>query len=161
MAALARAGLPPEAIELEITESAVMLDPEGALRSLEELTQRGVRFALDDFGTGYSSLAYLQRLPVTSVKIDKSFVKPLFEDEIAQAIVRAVVELGHSLHLSVIAEGVDSAEVMRVITMLGCDAVQGFHIAMPMAASELRTWIAGHGNIRPSAPLKVAESEGA
>jgi diguanylate cyclase (GGDEF)-like protein/PAS domain S-box-containing protein len=162
MAALSRAGLSPDAIELEITESAVMLDPEGALRSLEELTSRGVRFALDDFGTGYSSLAYLQRLPVTSVKVDKSFVKPVFEDEIAQAIVRAVVELGHSLHLSVIAEGVDSAEVLRVITTLGCDAVQGFHIATPMAASALRTWITDHGGIRPTpAPLAVTESEGA
>ena len=96
------------------------------------------------------------------MKVDKSFVKPVFEDEIAQAIVRAVVELGHSLHLSVIAEGVDSAEVLRVITTLGCDAVQGFHIATPMAASALRTWITDHGGIRPTpAPLAVTESEGA
>ena len=158
--AVARSGVPPGSVELEITESAVMLDPEGAIRSLEDLTRKGVRFSLDDFGTGYSSLAYLQRLPVTSVKIDKSFVQPLHGDEVAQAIVRAVVELGHSLHLSVIAEGVDSAEVMQAVTSLGCDAVQGFHVAMPMEASVLRTWIGQHSGMEPGAHLAAGEAEG-
>ncbi|MGH9298534.1 MAG: sensor domain-containing protein, partial [Acidimicrobiales bacterium] len=151
MGAITRSGLPPQAVELEITESAVMLDPEGALRSLEDLTARGVRFSLDDFGTGYSSLAYLQRLPVTSVKIDKSFVKPLDHDERAAAIVKAVTDLGHSLHLSVIAEGVDSASVLEVVRGLGCDAVQGFHVATPMEATALRGWIAAENPER--APL--------
>jgi diguanylate cyclase (GGDEF)-like protein/PAS domain S-box-containing protein len=143
MSATARAGLSPAAIELEITESAVMRDPVGALRSLEALTSRGVRFSLDDFGTGYSSLGYLQRLPVASVKIDKSFVTPLGrgDDSIASAIVRAVVELGHSLHLDVIAEGVDSAAVVAAVAALGCDAMQGFYIAMPMEAHVLQEWM--------------------
>jgi diguanylate cyclase (GGDEF)-like protein len=146
MSATARAGLSSEAIELEITESAVMRDPAGALRSLEALTSRGVRFALDDFGTGYSSLGYLQRLPVASVKIDKSFVTPLGrgDDSVASAIVRAVVELGHSLHLDVIAEGVDSAAVLAAVAALGCDAMQGFYIAMPMDAHALQEWMADH-----------------
>lgn len=152
MSATARAGLSPAAVELEITESAVMRDPAGALRSLESLTSRGVRFALDDFGTGYSSLGYLQRLPVASVKIDKSFVKPLSRgsDSVANAIVRAVVELGHSLNLDVIAEGVDSAMAQSAVTGLGCDAMQGFFIAMPMEPQALQPWLSQHGP-RPGA----------
>jgi diguanylate cyclase (GGDEF)-like protein len=146
MSATTRAGLPPEALELEITESAVMRDPAGALRSLEALTSRGVRFALDDFGTGYSSLGYLQRLPVASVKIDKTFVTPLGrgDDSVASAIVRAVVELGHSLHLSVIAEGVDAAAVVAAVAALGCDAMQGFYLAKPMDARALQAWMTEH-----------------
>ncbi len=147
ISATSRAGLPPAAIELEITESAVMRDPAGALRSLEALTSRGVRFSLDDFGTGYSSLGYLQRLPVSSVKVDKSFVTPLGKgnDAVAGAIVRAIVELGHSLNLDVIAEGVDSAIGQSAVTALGCDAMQGFFIARPMEPLALQSWISGRG----------------
>ena len=154
LSAIERSGLRPESVELEITESAVMLDPEGAIRRLEALTAEGVSFAIDDFGTGYSSLAYLQRLPVAAVKIDKSFVKSLLRDEAAGAIVRAVVELGHSLGLSVIAEGVDSAPVLRELVGLGCDALQGFHVAVPMEAPKLEAWIAErtlHGRTAPGA----------
>jgi diguanylate cyclase (GGDEF)-like protein/PAS domain S-box-containing protein len=153
MTATARAGLPPAAIELEITESAVMRDPAGALRSLEALNSRGVRFALDDFGTGYSSLGYLQRLPVASVKVDKSFVTPLGKgnDSVATAIVRAIVELGHSLNLDVIAEGVDSPVAQSAVTALGCDAMQGFYIAMPMEPQALQPWLASHGPRKPAA----------
>lgn len=142
--AVSRSGLPPESVELEITESAVMLDPDGALRSLQALVDYGVRLSLDDFGTGHSSLSYLQRLPVTAVKIDKSFVEPLLRDETAKTIVHAVVELAHGLQLSVIAEGVDSAAVMEQLTELGCDALQGFHVAIPMSPDRLEQWIAGH-----------------
>jgi diguanylate cyclase (GGDEF)-like protein len=144
MAALSRSGLSPPSIELEITESAVMFDPEGALRSLESLVECGVRLSLDDFGTGYSSLSYLQRLPVTAVKIDKSFVEPLLNDETARAIVASVVELAHGLNLSVIAEGVDSAAVADRLTEIGCDALQGFYVASPMSPAELEHWIAAH-----------------
>jgi diguanylate cyclase (GGDEF)-like protein/PAS domain S-box-containing protein len=151
--AIARSALPPHSVELEITESAVMLDPEGALRSLRAMTDRGIRFALDDFGTGYSSLAYLQRLPVSSVKIDKSFVKPLGESDVARAIVRAVVDLGHSLDLEVIAEGVDSAHVLQAAEALGCDAVQGFHVAMPMDPQRLSRWLNEQGRGREAEPV--------
>jgi len=130
-----------------------MLDPEGALRSLRAMTEEGIRFALDDFGTGYSSLAYLQRLPVSSVKVDKSFVKPLGESEVARAIVRAVVDLGHSLNLEVIAEGVDSAEVLEAAGSLGCDAVQGFHVARPMEPLRLQRWLNENGRGREAAPV--------
>jgi diguanylate cyclase (GGDEF)-like protein/PAS domain S-box-containing protein len=142
--AVSRSGLPPESVELEITESAIMFDPEGALRSLEALVAYGVRLSLDDFGTGYSSLSYLQRLPVTAVKIDKSFVEPLLRDDTARAIVHAVVNLAHSLRLSVIAEGVDSGAVMEQLTALGCDALQGFYVAIPMSPDRLEHWISNH-----------------
>jgi EAL domain-containing protein (putative c-di-GMP-specific phosphodiesterase class I) len=139
--AVSHSGLPPESVELEITESAVMFDPDGALRSLQALVDYGVRLSLDDFGTGYSSLSYLQRLPVTAVKIDKSFVEPLLRDDTARAIVHSVVDLAHSLQLSVIAEGVDSAAVMEQLTALGCDALQGFYVAIPMSPDRLEQWI--------------------
>jgi EAL domain-containing protein (putative c-di-GMP-specific phosphodiesterase class I) len=147
--AVIRSGLPPESIELEITESAVMFDPEGALRSLESLVGYGVRLSLDDFGTGNSSLSYLQRLPVTAVKIDKSFVEPLLTDDTAREIVRAVVNLAHSLSLSVIAEGVDSGPVMEQLTALGCDALQGFYVASPMSPARLEQWIAVNSPASP------------
>ncbi|HET9092891.1 MAG TPA: EAL domain-containing protein [Acidimicrobiales bacterium] len=161
MSAVSRAGLAVEAVELEITESAVMADPEGAIARLEELTGHGVRFALDDFGTGYSSLAYLQRLPVSSVKIDKSFVRPLGGDAVAREIVRAVADLGHSLDLSVVAEGVDSEEVLEATGLLGCDAVQGYHVAVPMTATALREWLAGPAGRpedRPAGPAQESAS---
>jgi diguanylate cyclase (GGDEF)-like protein len=145
--AVSRSGLPPRSIELEITESAIMFDPEGALRSLESLVEYGVKLSLDDFGTGYSSLSYLQRLPVTAVKIDKSFVEPLLSDGTARAIVRSVVELAHGLGLSVIAEGVDSAAVMDQLTAIGCDALQGFYIANPMSPARLEEWIATNSTV--------------
>jgi EAL domain-containing protein (putative c-di-GMP-specific phosphodiesterase class I) len=141
-AAVSRSGLPARSVELEITESAIMFDPEGALLSLESLVDYGVRLSLDDFGTGYSSLSYLRRLPVTAVKIDKSFIEPLLSDDTARSIVASVVELAHSLHLSVIAEGVDSAAVLEQLSAIGCDALQGFYVASPMGPLELERWIA-------------------
>jgi EAL domain-containing protein (putative c-di-GMP-specific phosphodiesterase class I) len=112
-----------------------------------------VRLSLDDFGTGYSSLSYLQRLPVTSVKIDKSFVEPLLNDDTAKAIVHAVVNLAHSLSLSVIAEGVDSGPVMEQLTALGCDALQGFYVASPMSPDRLEHWIATNSPTATRRPL--------
>jgi diguanylate cyclase (GGDEF)-like protein len=152
-AALTASGLPPSSIEIEITESAIMFDPEGALMSLESLVDYGVRLSLDDFGTGYSSLSYLQRLPVTAVKIDKSFVEPLLSDDTARAIVHSVVELAHSLGLSVIAEGVDSAPVMEQLTALGCDGLQGFYVASPMGPALLESWIASKAIEAAERPL--------
>jgi EAL domain-containing protein (putative c-di-GMP-specific phosphodiesterase class I) len=152
-AALSASGLPPSSIEIEITESAIMFDPEGALASLGSLVDYGVRLSLDDFGTGYSSLSYLQRLPVTAVKIDKSFVEPLLSDETARAIVRSVVELAHSLGLSVIAEGVDSEPVMEQLTALGCDGLQGYYVASPMSPELLEAWIASKAVETSERPL--------
>jgi diguanylate cyclase (GGDEF)-like protein len=142
-AAIERSGARPGALELEITESAVMHDPERALSAVTALTKIGVRFAIDDFGTGYSSLAYLQRLPAALVKIDKSFVVPLLEPGPARAIVHAVIELAHSLGIDVAAEGVESEEIAAVLVGLGCDELQGFHIARPMPSSALESWLDG------------------
>jgi diguanylate cyclase (GGDEF)-like protein/PAS domain S-box-containing protein len=151
--ALALSGAPPESVELEITESAVMHDPERALAAVTELTKIGVRFAIDDFGTGYSSLAYLQRLPVALVKVDKSFVVPLLEEGPARSIVRAVIDLAHSLGISVAAEGVESAEVARVLGDLGCDELQGYHIGRPMTAPAVTAWLDDRFTGAPAAHL--------
>jgi diguanylate cyclase (GGDEF)-like protein/PAS domain S-box-containing protein len=140
-AAVEQSGVPPQSVELEITESAVMHDPERALAAVTELSKIGVRFAIDDFGTGYSSLAYLQRLPVALVKVDKSFVTPLPDPGPARSIVRAVIELAHSLGIDVAAEGVESAEVATMLTDLDCDELQGYHIGRPMLPDVLETWL--------------------
>jgi diguanylate cyclase (GGDEF)-like protein/PAS domain S-box-containing protein len=139
---LAASGLPAASVELEITESAVMLDPPRALALVTEMAALGLRFAVDDFGTGYSSLSYLQRLPVAAVKVDKSFVVPLASDPSARAIVRAVVELAHSLGVSVVAEGVESAAVLEAVRELGCDEAQGYLLAPPLAPPAFETWLA-------------------
>jgi EAL domain-containing protein (putative c-di-GMP-specific phosphodiesterase class I) len=140
-AAVTRSGIPPGSIELEITESAVMRDPDRALAVVTELSGTGVRFAIDDFGTGYSSLTYLQRLPVALVKVDKSFVTPLPEPGPARSIVRAVIELAHSLGITVAAEGVESAEVASLLVDLGCDELQGYHIGRPMPPESVERWL--------------------
>jgi len=146
-------GLPPEALVLEVTENMVLADPVRIGDVLAQLGELGLGLSLDDFGTGYSSLSYLQRLPVTAVKIDKSFVEPLLRDDTAKAIVHAVVNLAHSLSLSVIAEGVDSAPVMEQLTALGCDALQGFYVAIPMSPDRLEQWIASNsGTSTPRRP---------
>lgn len=131
----------PEWIGLEITESAVMTDPERAHGILVRLAEMGFRIAIDDFGTGYSSLAYLKKLPVRILKIDKSFVIDMATDADDAAIVRTSVELGHNLGLEVIAEGVESAEVLQSLSDTRCDAAQGLHISGPMAADDFLAWL--------------------
>ncbi|MGH4008062.1 MAG: putative bifunctional diguanylate cyclase/phosphodiesterase [Pseudonocardiaceae bacterium] len=140
--ALERHQVPPELLSLELTESAVMSDPERALPVLRELHGLGVRIAVDDFGTGYSSLAYLRRLPVDEVKIDKSFVFGLASDLCDLAVVRAIVELGHSLGLIVVAEGVEQDATRHQLMEMGCDVAQGFLISRPLAADRFDAWLA-------------------
>jgi EAL domain-containing protein (putative c-di-GMP-specific phosphodiesterase class I) len=127
---LARHGLPPEAIELEITETATMRHVDQVLPTLRRLRQAGIALAIDDFGTGYSSLSYLKRLPLTCLKLDKSFVRDLPDDD-ALVIARMILLLGHQLGLVVIAEGVETAEQRRVLTGLGYDRLQGYLIGSP------------------------------
>ena len=134
-------GMKPEAISLEVTESAVMEDPARALEILERLHAMGVRLAIDDFGTGYSSLAYLKRLPVDELKIDKSFVMGLVRDRDDAAIVRATIDLAHHMGLTVTAEGVEEASVLETLRRLGCDQVQGNFISSPLPAAALERWI--------------------
>lgn len=133
----------PESLELEITESAVMADPEQALKTVKWLSGLGVRLSIDDFGTGYSSLAYLKKLPVNEIKIDKSFVMNMINDESDEMIVRSTIDLAHNLGLDVIAEGVDSEAVWKKLGELECDGAQGFYMCVPLPAEELVRWLDG------------------
>ncbi len=130
---LAQTGLPAACLELEVTESAVMVDPDAAQDLLERLRNLGVRLAIDDFGTGYSSLARLKRLPVHKLKLDQSFVRGLPHDEDDVAISRAVIALGHSLNMKVLAEGIEHADQAAFLKALGCDFGQGYHFGRPAA----------------------------
>jgi diguanylate cyclase (GGDEF)-like protein/PAS domain S-box-containing protein len=123
---LKETNLDPRWLELELTESSIMKEPEQAIEKLHELKLMGIRVAIDDFGTGYSSLNYLKRFPIDTLKIDKSFVSDVCKDPHDTAIVRAIITLGHALDLTVVAEGVETQEQLKYLTSLGCDVVQGF-----------------------------------
>ena len=138
-AVLHASGLEPGYLELEVTESAVMDDPDAALALLERLRALGIRLAIDDFGTGYSSLARLKRLPVHKLKIDRSFISGLPHDQDDVAITRAVIALGHSLGLKVLAEGIEQIEQVELLHTLGCDHAQGYYFGHPQPAEQLAT----------------------
>jgi diguanylate cyclase (GGDEF)-like protein len=133
--------LPPEALQLEITESMIMSDPDRALLTITELSNLGVQLAVDDFGTGYSSLDYLSRLPIDELKIDRSFVSPMLTDPSNLIIVRSTINLAHDLRLAIIAEGVEDAETLAHLDELGCDRVQGFYLGRPMAVDAFDAWM--------------------
>ena len=135
--ALADSGVPPDALVLEVTESAMMRDPEGAQSVLHEIEAQGVKVSVDDYGTGYCSLSYLNRLPVRELKLDRSFVQQLFDDRRDAVIVNATVELSHALGLSMVAEGVENARSLDYLRDVGCDIVQGYFLARPLPAEEL------------------------
>jgi diguanylate cyclase (GGDEF)-like protein len=139
---LARERLPGHALELEITETAVMVDPERTAETLRRLRAVGVRVAIDDFGAGYTSLSYLKTLPVSSLKIDRGFVTHLLDDDRDEAVTRSIVQLGHDLGLVVVAEGVETAGVQERLRELGCDEAQGFLLAAPMEAADVLPWLA-------------------
>jgi diguanylate cyclase (GGDEF)-like protein len=134
--------LPPNALELEITESSIMTDPTRAMRVLDHLHELGVQLSIDDFGTGYSSLAYLKRLPVQTLKIDNSFVRNMLEDKQDELIVNSTIHLAHNLGLIVVAEGVENEELLQRLKALGCDEAQGYHIGRPMTVEKVDEWIA-------------------
>jgi EAL domain-containing protein (putative c-di-GMP-specific phosphodiesterase class I) len=139
-------------LELEITESLVMQNPEQAARLLSQLSEMGVQLAMDDFGTGYSSLAYLKRFPVDSIKIDRSFIQGLPGDEEDATITQAVIAMAHSLRLRTIAEGVETAEQLAFLERLGCDEIQGYYFSKPLPFGELGPFLAAHtGNVQPQA----------
>ena len=139
--ALADSGLPPESLCLEVTEGAVIHDLDDTLPTLRALSAVGIRLALDDFGTGYSSLAYLQRMPVHVLKVDRSFVARLGRDPGDTAIVRTVVELAHQLGLAVTAEGIETPQQLDILRSLSCDTGQGFLRARPGPAAQIATWL--------------------
>ena len=132
---------PVGALMMEVTESAVMNDPHHVSEVLEELTRQGIRFSIDDFGTGYSSLSHLKRLPVSELKIDKSFVKDMTQDRDDEAIVRSTIDLAHNMGLRVVAEGVESREVLDRLRALGCDEAQGYFIARPMPVEDFPAFL--------------------
>jgi diguanylate cyclase (GGDEF)-like protein/PAS domain S-box-containing protein len=131
----------PAKLGLEITESAVMVDPERALAIVSRLHDMGIIISIDDFGTGYSSLAYLKHLPVTEVKIDKSFVFHLLENENDYRIVRGTISLAHDLGLSTVAEGIETQEAWLRLFELGCDFAQGFYLSQPLPVAEITRWL--------------------
>lgn len=134
--------LPADLLHIEITESMMMSDPQRAQRILQQLSDLGLHLAIDDFGTGYSSLAYLKRLPVKTLKIDRSFVMNMLDDKQNEVIVNSTVNLAHNLGLRVVAEGVETNEIMTSLNAIGCDAVQGYFIARPMPAAATLPWLA-------------------
>ncbi|QPL44585.1 EAL domain-containing protein [Halomonas sp. A40-4] len=138
---LARHDLAADQLSLEVTESAVMQDINAAARTLDELSRLGVSIAIDDYGTGYSSLAQIKRLPVNELKIDKSFVLKLDSQEDDLTIVRSTIEMGHSLGLSIVAEGVENAASAALLNDLGCDYLQGYWIAKPMPSDQVIPWL--------------------
>ncbi len=133
-------GVQPEWIVFEITESAIMTSPADARNTLDNLDKMGVGLSIDDFGTGHSSLAYLKQLPVKEIKIDKSFVTDMLKDDNDAVIVRATVDLAHNLGLKVVAEGVETKDVMDMLEILDCDTIQGYYISPPMPADKFTHW---------------------
>ena len=144
---LCRHGVPTHRLTLEVTERSVMADPARAVALLHELRDLGVRLSVDDFGTGYSSLSYLKRLPVHEVKIDRSFVTGLRPEGEDIAIVRAIVDLGRHMGLEVVAEGVEDQATWDLLGSMGCDLVQGWHLARPMPTDRLPGWLAARASV--------------
>ena len=145
---LRETGVPAERLELELTESSVMSDPERALAILHSLRRTGIRLAIDDFGTGYSSMAYLKKLPVSEIKIDRTFVTEMDCDPSDAAIVRSSLELARNLNLEVVAEGVETQAVWDLLTGLGCSSAQGYFLSRPLPPKDFESWLHEHETSR-------------
>jgi EAL domain-containing protein (putative c-di-GMP-specific phosphodiesterase class I) len=129
-------GVPPASLELEITESTLMDNPEHAVKILDELYNMGLSLAIDDFGTGYSSLSALQKFPISTLKIDQSFVRRVASDADDATIVNTIIQMGHGLNLDVVAEGVETEQQLNFLRAAGCDYVQGLLFGEPMSADD-------------------------
>ncbi|MBV9952584.1 MAG: EAL domain-containing protein, partial [Acidimicrobiia bacterium] len=146
--ALANTGVRPEQLTLEVTEGSIMSDPDGSIALLHRLRGAGVQLSIDDFGTGYSSLAYLKRLPVDEVKIDKSFVMTLPHDAKDATIVGSTIDLGHRLGFRVVAEGVETEAALEFLGEAACDVVQGYLLSRPLPPADLEALLSAHPTIR-------------
>ena len=135
-AVLRESGMAPELLELEITEGMVMHDTERAVRLLGDIKQLGVRLAIDDFGTGYSSLAQLKRFPIDTLKVDRSFIRDIPGDSEDKAITEAIIAMGKSLSLTIVAEGVETQEQQTFLREHACDQMQGYYFSRPVVAAE-------------------------
>ncbi len=149
---------PTRNLTLEITETAILGDPDLALKNMERLHAPGCRLSIDDFGTGYSSLAYLKRLPVHELKIDKSFVMNMTTDSSDAVIVRLTIDLGHNMGLKVVAEGVETLDALHQLRDMGCDVAQGYLISRPLNAVALGRWAGGErlSLVKPSLVQEIS-----
>ena len=151
VALLAARGVPPDALQLEITEEFLMADRDRARSILTRLRDNGVQISVDDFGTGYSSLSYLRELPIDELKLDRSFVLPMADDARAAALVASTIDLAHSLGLRMVAEGVETGEALDELMRLGCDQAQGYFMSRPVPAAELDYWLDNRSKVDQSA----------
>jgi EAL domain-containing protein (putative c-di-GMP-specific phosphodiesterase class I) len=143
-AVLAETGLDPELLELEVTESTIMHNAERAVRVLTAIKALGVRLAIDDFGTGYSSLAHLKRFPIDTLKVDRSFIREVPNDAEDKAIAEAIIAMGKTLSLTVVAEGVETPEQQAFLSDKLCDEMQGYYFSTPVAAQDFAELLRGH-----------------
>jgi EAL domain-containing protein (putative c-di-GMP-specific phosphodiesterase class I) len=143
-AVLEASGLEPSLLELEITEGAVMANPEHAAKLLRTIRDMGVSLAIDDFGTGYSSLSYLKHFPLSTVKIDRSFINDLSQDPDARALIDGIITLAHGLRMKVVAEGIETIAQLDYLRSHGCDEAQGYWLCKPVPADEARDFMARH-----------------
>jgi EAL domain-containing protein (putative c-di-GMP-specific phosphodiesterase class I) len=141
----ARHAWPPRRLVLELTESALMRENEVLLATFARFEAAGVRLAVDDFGTGFSNLLYLHRFPVQQLKIDRSFVSQMLSDLQVGVLTQAIINLGHAMGLTVVAEGVETELSMRALRNQGCDKVQGYHLTRPLPPDALAAWIRARG----------------
>ena len=156
---LLQTGADASRVVLEVTESGAMKDLAATLKMMEQLRVLGIRFSIDDFGTGYSSLAHLKRLPVDEVKIDRSFIKELEVQRDDDVIVRSTINLGHALHLKVVAEGVEDATSWSALGRLGCDLIQGYFVSKPLPAKEFTDWMTARNSSAAAAAAAPAAPE--
>ena len=155
--AVATAGEAAGAIGFEITETAMIADPEGALRNLHLFADAGIKIAIDDYGAGLSSLAYLKDLPADELKIDRMFISGLSSSHRDPLLVRSTIDLAHALDMEVTAEGVDSPAALALLRVMGCDIVQGYLIAKPMAVGEVRAFLDSRADaVTPAVPTGFA-----
>jgi EAL domain-containing protein (putative c-di-GMP-specific phosphodiesterase class I) len=154
--ALRESELAPSCLKLEITETLAMYDAEATVRTLRELKGLGIRLAIDDFGTGYSSLTYLNRFPVDTLKIDRSFIARLGDDSENDAVVRTIIALAKSLGLVVTGEGIETIEQATLLRALGCDQGQGYYFARPQAGEVISHLLAAGPAQLPTVGLRVA-----
>ena len=144
---LAEHGVRPELLELEVTETAIMTEPATARQLLEALSRLGIRISIDDFGVGYTSIGQITSLPVDELKIDRSFVTTMDVDPDNELIVRSIVELGHNLDLTIVAEGVETEDVLTALATVGCDVAQGYHLSRPLPVAAMDAWLDAHAAV--------------
>lgn len=144
---LEKTGFPAKLLELEITESAFLNSIGPTVKKLEKLQEAGIKIALDDFGTGYSSLSYLRELPISTLKIDKSFIKSIFESHKNRSLTSTIIKMGHDLGMELVAEGVETEKELIYLTELNCDKIQGYYISKPISNGELLDFLKNNAKI--------------